>query len=110
MDTLKFKILSYIHHSNSYFARKIRDYLPTSWKDILCDYEFNDLKIELLATTKKYEAEYESDEGAGIGSGAGAEAEAEAGAEAGAEAEVVEEETSFFSLKYLWEKGCPDKI
>ena len=106
MESLKFKVLSYIHHSNSYFARKIRDYLPTTWKDILCDYELNDLKTELLATTKKYEAEYESDEGAGIGSGAEAGAEAGAGAGAG----VVEEETSFFSLEHLWEKGCPDKI
>ena len=104
MESLKFKVLSYIHHSDSYFARKIRDYLPTSWKDILCDYELNDLKTTLLATTKEQEAEneLEDDEGAGVGDGM-------AGA-GGAGAGVAEEETSFFSLEHLWEKGCPDKI
>ena len=61
MDTLKYKLLSYIHHSDSYFAKKIRNYLPISWKDILCDYELNDLNTALLMTTKKHEAEYESE-------------------------------------------------
>ena len=45
MDTLKYKLLSYIHHSDSYFAKKIRNYLPISWKDILCDYLTEKKKI-----------------------------------------------------------------
>jgi hypothetical protein len=114
MDTLKYKLLSYIHHSDSYFAKKIRNYLPISWKDILCDYELNDLNTALLMTTKKHEAEYESesDEGGGLGmvvdAGAGVGVGTGAGVVAGAG--VSEEEASFFSLEYLWEKGCPDKI
>ena len=89
MMNLKENFLLFIHNSNSYFAKKIRAFLPTSWANILCDYEINDVTANLL----QYAHEQDQQNNDSL--------EAD-----GSEDEI--DETMPLDLKQCWNNACPD--
>ena len=93
MDSVKYKFLSFIHRSNSYFAKKIRDYLPKSWKNILCDYELFDLNSNVIQTAKFYESQDCLDDSS-------SNLESDYGSDY---------ENDKDKLRNIWKEGCPNE-